>query len=199
MIVMSECTQERFLNDVKNHEMQIISDDGVSRRIRFKEPGTSCYYFDLITWSGHLCVTGDCGTYVFNRIEDMFEFFRSERINPGYWEEKCISIDRHGGTEKFSPEKFERHVLHTFWSDTSEMPRPERRELWAEIKEEVLPYAHDGQERALDAAMGFKHEDFTFTDFWDHEFNELSFRFIWNLYAIIYGISQYDQKALVAA
>jgi hypothetical protein len=190
---MDKCTQERFLNDVKNHEMQIISDDGVSRRIRFKEPGTSCYYFDLITWSGHLCVTGDCGTYVFNRIEDMFEFFRYDRINPGYWEEKCISIDRHGGTEKYNPDKFKHHVLHAFWHGTSEMPRTERRELWAEIKEEVLPHAHDGIERALDAAMSFNHEEFKFIDFWNHEFTELSFHFIWNLYAIIYGISKYDE------
>ncbi len=72
----SQCDEARFLKDVANHEMQIIRDDGVQRHLRFKKPGTMCYHFDLITWGGHLCYTGDMGTYVFTRVHDMFDFFR---------------------------------------------------------------------------------------------------------------------------
>src|SRR5690348_13144744 len=96
--------EQWFLKDVSTHEMIVIRDDGANRHIRFKRPGTSCMYFDLITWPGYLCYTGDMGTYVFSRLEDMFEFFRTDRdynkrkgrelsINPKYWGEKLQAVD----------------------------------------------------------------------------------------------------------
>lgn len=47
----------------------------------------------------YLCYTGDMGTYVFQRLTDMFEFFRTDReykkrnggklaVNLSYWGEK---------------------------------------------------------------------------------------------------------------
>jgi hypothetical protein len=111
------CSEERFLGDVKDHVMTIVRDDGrAGRHIRFKKPGTMCMHFDVITWPGYLCYTGDMGTYVFRRLEDMFEFFRTSSkhsrqdrqlfINPAYWGEKLESIDRGDGFKKFSREKF---------------------------------------------------------------------------------------------
>ena len=73
------CPEAIFLRDVAEHEMIVVRDDGVHRHIRFKKPGTSCMHFDLITWPGYLCYTGDMGTYVFSRLTDMFEFFRTDR------------------------------------------------------------------------------------------------------------------------
>ena len=67
-----------FLNDVKDHQMTIVRDDNIGRHLRFSKPGTSCMSFDLITWPGYLCCTGDMGTYVFKRLPDMFEFFRTK-------------------------------------------------------------------------------------------------------------------------
>ena len=75
------CTPELFLRDVQQHQIQVIRHDGVNRHIRFKRPGSMSYYFDLITWPGHLCYTGDMGTYVFRRMDDMFEFFRDDRCH----------------------------------------------------------------------------------------------------------------------
>ena len=90
-------SQEEFQKDVSQHGVTIIRDDGVNRHIRFKRPGTMCMHFDLITWPGYLCYCGDMGTYVFSRLEDMFEFFRTDRdINPGYWAEKLQAVDNHG-------------------------------------------------------------------------------------------------------
>jgi hypothetical protein len=187
------CDKERFLKDTANHQMRIIRDDGVNRHIRYGELGSSVYQFDLITWAGHLCITGDCGTYVFSRVNDMFNFFRGDRINPGYWEEKCLAYDRHGKTEKYSSDLFQHNVVRYFWESTSEMDRAERRELWAAIKEDVISYADDGEARGLQAAMEFEHNGFLFTDFWEYDCNEYSFHFLWILYAIVYGINQYDQ------
>ena len=75
---MDKCTQERFLEDIKNHYMKVLRDDGVNRHIRFTQ-GRFRYHFDLITWSEHLCISGDCGTYVFRRTEDMFDFFQMDK------------------------------------------------------------------------------------------------------------------------
>lgn len=113
-----ECTEQRFLDDVKNHQINIVKDDGAHRFVRFKRADNSSYWFDLITWPGFLCISGDCGTYVFSRTEDMFKFFRMNdndfnkkkdrllNINPGYWGEKLEAIGRQGYME-FDGEVFE--------------------------------------------------------------------------------------------
>jgi hypothetical protein len=188
-----KCDKEGFLQNIANHQMRILRDDGVNRHIRYGEMGSSAYQFDLITWAGHLCITGDCGTYVFSRVNDMFNFFRGDAINPGYWEEKCLAYDRHSKTTKYSPDLFRNNIARYFWQSTSEMARIDRRELWAAIKEDVLSSADDGEIRALDAAIQFEHDGFEFTDFWEYELNEYSFHYLWILYAIVYGINQYDQ------
>ena len=83
-------TSTRFLLDTALHRMEIIRDDGLYRHLRMKQPGTSCYYFDIITWPGYLTVTGDMGTWTFSRIADMFDFFGAWKgvINTHYWSEK---------------------------------------------------------------------------------------------------------------
>ena len=87
-------------------------DNGVHRHIRFKKPGTMCMYFDLITYPGGLLYTGDMGTYVFVRLQDMFEFFRTSNqdgwvkemgltlyTNHSYWSEKLVATDCSGRRE----------------------------------------------------------------------------------------------------
>ncbi len=95
---------ERFPRDIARHRMEIVRDDGLYRHLRFRrwedvldretrqptrrQEATGTYWFDVVTWPGHLAITGDCGSLLFARMEDMFEFFRRQRINPGYWAEK---------------------------------------------------------------------------------------------------------------
>ncbi|WNP36206.1 hypothetical protein RN333_08395 [Enterobacter kobei] len=83
-------TDTRFLLDAAHHRLDVIRDDGVYRHLRMKDPGTSCYYYDIITWPGYLTVTGDMGTWTFSRTHDMFRFFGgwTGEINTGYWSEK---------------------------------------------------------------------------------------------------------------
>ncbi|MFM0405253.1 hypothetical protein [Paraburkholderia dipogonis] len=119
------CPKEQFLRDVGEHEMTVLRDAAVNRHLRFRKPGTSCYGFDLITWTGHLLITGDCGSFLFRRLDDMFEFFRSDRkskddlhLNPQYWSEKLIATDcngrRGGAATEFSKEKFEANIKRWF-------------------------------------------------------------------------------------
>jgi hypothetical protein len=210
----ADVTEERFLRDVAQHKMTVIKDDGVHRHLHFAKPGTSCMHFDLITWPGYLCYTGDMGTYVFTRLRDMFEFFRTDReyakrrgkelaINPSYWGEKLEAVDKCDGFKQFSEEKFNAAIREYFVSwvrdhrgDTS---KEERRELWEAIECEVLGADGDGGGyRKQCAAHDFYHEvnravgNFRFEDFWETNVEEYSHRFMWCCYALAWGIQQYD-------
>lgn len=202
------CTQERFLKDVKDHSMKIIKDDGVHRHISFTNNGSNVYRFDLITWPGRLCIDGDCGTYVFARIPDMFEFFRTDRndlnynkdglsINPSYWGEKLQSIGRNAGYEEFDKNKFVLRVTEHFNDYIA--PKIEdadvKAEVWEAIEEEVISKADEGEDRAYDAVYSFDYEDMDFVYFFDSGGTEsYTFNYIWCLYAIVWGIREYDKK-----
>ena len=206
-------TEKQFLEDVANHKMAVIKDDGVHRHIRFSRVDTMCMHFDLITWPGYLCYTGDMGTYVFTRLRDMFEFFRADReyalrrkkllgINPQYWGEKLEAVDKHDGFKKFSEEKFDAAIRRYFveWirDHRDETSKEERRELWEAIESEVLCADEDsGGYRKQCAAHDFGHQVnqrvyFRFQDFWETNVEEYSGRFMWCCYALAWGIQQYD-------
>lgn len=101
---MPQPNEKSFLRDVKDHVMEIRQDDGLYRSIRFQKPGRWTYGFDITTWPGYLCISGDMGCFVFARLPDMFEFFRGQKphikgdktlgINLGYWAEKVQAQDR---------------------------------------------------------------------------------------------------------
>lgn len=215
----AECTEAQFLKDVSNHEMIVIRDDGIDRHIRFRQPDTIIYSFDLITWAGHLCITGDCGTYVFSRIKDMFEFFRCDDwygkrgrgetlyINPGYWGEKLLSIGTNAGYKEFDESKFRDRVLEHYeeWRESEEPAQEDADELMEALNDEVLSRADDGELYAYQAAHDFTHtffdeegrkrHTFHLQDFFDGGGTErYTFHYLWCLYAIAWGVKQYDAK-----
>lgn len=87
---MPEDIGARFERDTANHEMTVLHDDGLYRHLRFRDPSSGFYWFDLVTWPGFLAFTGDMDGYVFTRVEDMFAFFRGHKVKPGYWSEKVV-------------------------------------------------------------------------------------------------------------
>ena len=184
---------ERFPKDVAEHRLEIIRSDGLDRHLRYRKPGTYCMGFDIITWPGHLCFTGDMGTFVFARIADMFEFFRESDgrgINPGYWLEKVLACDRHGGVEEFSPELFREAIERRL--DEAEAS-PGVREA---VREEVLSAAHDGEHEAQRAAFEFERDGFRFQDFWETDCRDYTYHFIWCCHALVWGIAQFDRECL---
>lgn len=208
-------SEAQFLNDVRGHQMTVIRDDGVHRHVRFARPGSYCMHFDLITWPGYLCYTGDMGTYVFRRLEDMFQFFRDERagrpgedetlhINLGYWSEKLEAADCHGrhvvGVEEFDEERFLSTIneIRKGWikENRDVLTKDERRELWEAVENEVLSQVDDGEYAARAAAGGFMHtaggKRFEFVDLWDYSFGRFTYRFVWCCYALAWGIGKYD-------
>lgn len=101
---------ERFARDTAKHELTVVHDDGLYRHLKAKRPDTGMYWFEVVTWPGHLTVSGDCGTFTFARLEDMFRFFRSEGggINPQYWAEKVANLGK--GTRRYSEEVLREHL-----------------------------------------------------------------------------------------
>ena len=224
----ADCTEERFLRDVAHHELIVIRDDGVNRHLRFKQPGTGNMHFDLITWPGILCYTGDMGTYVFQRTSDMFDFFRQDRkynlsrgrqlsINLGYWTEKLIAIDgsRNGGKVKeFDDEQFKRVIndYRVSWmreaKGSGTLDKGGRRELWEAVEDEVIGALEDGGERAQYAAYDFNFDrnsnsrrsyGWSFTDLFERDFTEYTHSIVWCCYALAWGIEKYDASKLQPA
>lgn len=214
-------TEARFLKDVESHVMEIIKEDGLHRHIRFRKPGTMCMHFDLITWPGYLCYTGDMGTYVFRRLDDMFQFFRADRehahsrgkqlgINLGYWAEKLEAVDGNShrtSITEFDSDKFKRVIneYRTNWmrsaKDDGSLNAAQRRELWEEVEDRVLSCLEDGAERAQIAAFDFswtpdlhsrRGRRWQFDDLFEHTFTKPTGRFMWCCYALAWSIQQYD-------
>lgn len=205
------CQVAHFLQDVGNHTMTVLRDDGVNRHLHFRKPrpAGSEYWFDIITWRGALCIDGDMGSFVFKRLDDMFEFFRADReylerkgiqlaINPSYWSEKLVSICR-GGFEEFDPDRFRECVKEDFDVAASDkgVSADDRAILWSDIEDEVLKYADDGCIRAVEAAMGYSNQEheIEFRDFYEHRLTRYTYQFIWCCYAVAWGVKMYDQAS----
>ncbi len=181
----------------RNHRMTILREDGLYRHIRFQEPGTSMWHFDLVTWPGHLVITGDLEDFHFARVEDMFEFFRGPvgRINPGYWAEKLRGPQRY---QSYSFEQLKRRVYEKFRNWCSLRPGPHA-PLWQDLRYKLLDddYVRYDESSARTALAQFRHTQasgarFEFSDVWDWDLNEFDYHFLLSLHAIVWGINWYD-------
>jgi hypothetical protein len=199
---VSDQFTDRFTRDIAQHEMQVIRDDGVNRHLRFKRPGTMCMHFDLLTWPGYLCYTGDMGTFVFRRLHDMFQFFRCDMkrgIDYRYWAEKCEAADKHEGLTEYSFGRFERVIRDRFESfledEGRQLSKDEAAELWGEIQSDVLDAGEDDERAAFTAAGTFEWSDrLVFPDFWEANLHEYTHRFQWCCHALRWAIATYDAQ-----
>jgi hypothetical protein len=185
-------TEATFAKDVADHRLSILRDDGVHRHLRLAHPDHGNMRFDIVTYPHFLVYSGDMGCYVFSRINDMFQFFRSKesgplRINLGYWAEKLEATDKPHGHKQYNPDLLREYV--TEWLNECEADE----ELRERVDEEILSYTDDGEVRARDALCGFQLEGRTpFQDSWECEFDEYTGRFIWCCYALVWAIRMYD-------
>lgn len=203
---MSENMQKRVLHDLRDHKMTIERDDGVHRCIHFGRPGSGVYSFRLVTWPGALAIQGDCGDFMFRRLTDMFEFFRSAdgeiTINSGYWAEKLVAVAKSEGLKVFSPEMFDEQVKHHFdeyWVFESET---DKEEAWSYLRDEYsglngsdFDGGPNGAHEAICAAMRYEcpvtGQSFEEAYAWAVE--EYGFHYLWCCHAIVWGIKRYDQ------
>lgn len=190
-----EAAAERFKKDTSEHVLQVVRDNGVYRHLLAKKPGTSFYWFEVVTWPGSLTINGDMGTFTFSRLEDMFQFFRGERINPQYWAEKLQSNDR--GT-RFSSDMAAQLLSETIsdWAESQDEDGLDSRlsQILGAAKDSIVPALTDEDESEVRTALvNFSTEDFNLYDSWEWDLRDYTIHFLWCCHALVWAIKQYDQ------
>lgn len=192
---MTDELQNRFIHDVRDHELTIKLDQDLYRHLRLSRPGSSAYHYNLVTWPGYLSITGDMGSYTFDRVADMFKFFRdgemTNRINPQYWHEKAVAVDKGQGPKVFSQDRYKNAIQ----SDTNEWETTLGSEetLKADIEAQLHGWnSPTNTHEAYQLIHEFESTDgHTFVDF-EYDLTDWSFHYMWALKAIVWGIKQYD-------
>lgn len=196
---MSRCTFESFTKDVESHVLTVRKDDGLYRHLTVKNPATSEMHYHITTWPGYLCYCGDMGSFLFQRTDDMFKFFRNGNgdVKPTYWAEKVESADR-DGVKKFDRDEFERAVNEVFsnWLESAEENHYDS-EFIADEKskvDELLDESHQNMHHAIAALNNFDTatKGISFDDFWENSCETFTERYIWCCYAIVHAIALYD-------
>jgi hypothetical protein len=187
-------TKERFMEEVKNHKMKVLYDNGLYRHLHFSD-GTFNMAFDVVTWPNHLAYTGDMGSFLFSRIEDMFNFFRRKdgEINPGYWSEKVLAESCFGGgIREFSVEEFRDCVLEEVMRS---LDVEEKEDIPEDIMEEIYFLLHAEDEYECVTAMrDSSSTKVNLDDFWEHTVTRGTYHYIWCCYALVFAIGEYDKS-----
>lgn len=199
----ADVIKEKFDKDIENHTMEILRDDGLDIHLRFSNGGSCFYKFEIITWDGGLCFTGDVGTFVFRVAPDMFRFFRGDTVNIGYWHEKLVAVDSVSGSVAFSNDAFV-EVLEEYiesWVDEQEcglgifensaeieLVRQSLMEMAEAVEFEHEAYQHGGEWEYEGACNTFE-----LTDLWEHTYQRFTGRYVWCCYALVWAIKQYDK------
>jgi hypothetical protein len=178
--------KERIVNDLRNHEITVLHSDGLYRHWRCQKPGDSNMYFDIVTWPGSLCFTGDMGEYLFQRTSDMVAFMRSSCMSYCYAAEKCVAHD--GRLKEFSEDLFEEILkeAEVFDDDHDYLSSKERAAWIAARKDKTAEIRQRFHERSEDAseAMWAMYE----SGIWDGcdmpSCEVYTFHFLWCLHAI---------------
>lgn len=210
---MSEEIAARFARETAEHQMTVLHDDGLYRHLRFRNPKSGMYWFDLITVPGALIFRGDGDSFVFARLADMFEFFRGPvgQINPQYWAEKLT--DDRGGVMNYDQELLRQQVdeaVAEAVKDEAEGLEEGAKPLLAGLAEAVGYHVTDdlSGDESLDRNLverfrfyanpddEFKYPrpapDFEFTDVWEWTTRDYDWWFLWACQAIVWGIAYHD-------
>lgn len=201
-----QSAQAHFAIDIKDHIVKIIHDDGVNRHIICqKADESSVMRFDLITYKGGLVYRGDMGTYVFERIDDMFRFFGNggrDGINPSYWGEKLTAVDRHAGYRKFDLEVFRKTLAEAIEEKQQSLSEADSYQFGVDVLDESSGIGDEYDAvtfvrnyRYVDRDVSVDFDDF----FQESNVDAYSYRYAWCCFAIVWGIQQYRIKAKAVA
>ncbi len=181
---------EKYLND-RDYKMEVILDNGLHRYLKFTNNGRWDGHFFITTWPNHLCISGDMGTFVFSRIEDMMYFFKGEGVNPSYWSEKIKAETLFGGGyREFNFEKFEKYI---------------KEKLEPLLSEECADYVDKEEvQEALEALESTEEDEYGAVDFmrslnisgvdscdWSWDFEEYTFHYLFACHAINFACNTY--------
>lgn len=210
----------RFKRDTADHVMAVLHDDGLYRHLLFQgqkwqppllEPvKRSCYWFELLTAPGSLTFQGDGDSFVFRRIEDMFEFFRQPGgapINPGYWGEKLTVPGGRDSVMNYQQEMLTNYLDETVAEAIKEDP-VKLAGLTEAVRDRITDemVGNESIDRQLVDKFSFwtdtedqwayppKRPDFEFVDTFDVGTRDYDWWFLWACNAIVWGIRKYDGR-----
>jgi hypothetical protein len=179
-----------FALSTGEHELTILHDDGAYRHIVMAKPGTGLYRYELITWPGHLAVSGDLDGYMFSRIDDMFAFFRGNAVNPHYWSEKVK--DDHRRTNSYSEDIFQQLVNERLADlddeDLDDAQRGTRDEIIERLK-----YGDGAHEETAREILRDGEQARLWSDTCEWNLHDWNWTFLYCLHAIVAGIAAYDK------
>lgn len=174
--------KRRIATDLAKHQITQIHAKGVYGHWKCQEPGTWINGFNIVTWPGSLCYTGDMGEYLFQkRGTDMIAFMRGSAMSYSYAAEKCTA---HGRDE------------------ISEF----RKEVFNEILEDELREYPDSKEKIDDIRASYScHDENPYiarqamyeSNLWDCEVpdcEEYTFHFLFALHAIKWFCDKVERK-----
>lgn len=196
---MTTPTLERFLDDVKNHQLTIVQNDGVSRHLKFANPNDCNQYFNITTSPNYLVITGDMGSLVFSRLYDMFNFFRNDdlKINPDYWAEKIRTTTYEAQIASYSKfdleqaKKIAQEDLNTYLEDNDDLSEEDRASLLEDFELEIL--RSEDEYEIVEAIRNFNFKGFEFDEFYWDGCRVYTYSYIWLCYAIVWGIKKFDK------
>lgn len=196
--------KEKFLNDVSDHRLEIIKDDGLHRHIKLSKPDSSDMWFGIVTWPGYLCIHGDMGDFLFRSRTDPFKFFRRNGddwdINADHWAQKLEAPRwNDDSVKRFNLHEATKQILELFedWkgdleedevhTDTLEkLTDSVRTVMKAEDEHEFVTRVRDFE----DLDTSFDLDNF----FFDSEFKSYTYHYLWCCHAIVWAIQQYDAQ-----
>ena len=187
------------------HRMTVIHDETPYRHLRFARPYTGIWSFSLVTWPGHLAISGDLDDYVFARSFDMVEFFRADApyhlgINPGYWAEKVVAASIHSPVREFSVERYEQYVRELGAEYIEDLGKGDQARFWTQVGEDLFDYddgdiddaeAHRRVARFVFDLAAQSRPPIRFFDSWEWDFKDFSTGFLRSCWAIRFGIDMY--------
>jgi len=199
------------LQRFERHEMIVKYDDGNGfRHLVFTVPGDNNDRFELVSFGNTLVYTGDIGSYVFERRDDMFSMFRNTEnefvIRPDYWSKKVVAYDRHDGLDEFDPQMFKEDIqsmakehIEDIEHINGKLSNEEKSSFFGEINSHFYEIENEEEaQNALDSltrdftAKLFK--NFNLEDVYPYEYKTYTERFILCCCAIVWGVQMYDKS-----
>ena len=209
---MTTLTLEKFLDDVKHHEITIHQNNGVYRHLEFKKTDNSNPYFNITTFPNHLVITGSINgcnnALVFSKQYDMFDYFyqylgdNDLKIYPQLWHEIILSTSYKGIIESYSEfdideiKRCAQEDLDDFIKN-AELSAEDVAALRWEFESNVLnaEYEHEIIDSItnFDRIINFGFCGFNFDEFWESNYRKYRYEYIWLCYAIVWGIKKFDE------
>ena len=193
--------REQFEKDVAKHELLVRHENGAYRHLYFGAPGTNCDSFSVVTWPGHLALTGDRGDYLFRRENDMVQFFRKLDNGGGapnlrYWAEKCVA----GATKEYAPKAMQYQIAcqqrRALIEYSSCLDAAGRQHLW-DAYEDLKRECGYSQEEAFCAVSQWRYDEDDITLRVDTaelgDCKQHTYGFVWAYYGLRRALSLYTQ------